>query len=220
MTYHTITPFEVTARKPRKNDPDKTREDILQAAITEFVQQGLSGARVDAIAERTRTSKRMIYYYFGSKEQLYLRVLEKLYGDIRQTEAQLNLAALDPIQAIYRVVEFTFDHHEQNQNFVRIVSIENIHYGAHIKNSTTIRSLSNSILLALEDILLRGAEQKLFKPGINPLDVHLLISSFCFYRTSNQYTFGQIFDLNLQDDVVKQRHRQVITEAVLGYLKM
>lgn len=220
MTYHTITPLEVTARKPRKNDPDKTREDILQAAITEFVQQGLSGARVDAIAERTRTSKRMIYYYFGSKEQLYLKVLEKLYGDIRQTEAQLNLAALDPIQAICRVVEFTFDHHEQNQDFVRIVSIENIHYGAHVKNSTMIRSLSNNILLALEDILLRGAEQKLFKPGVNPLDIHLLISSFCFYRTSNQYTFGQIFDLNLQDEAVKLRHRQVITEATLGYLKL
>ncbi|TWH75896.1 TetR family transcriptional regulator [Azomonas agilis] len=220
MTYHTSSSLETSTRKPRKNNPDKTREDILQAAITEFVQQGLSGARVDAIAERTRTSKRMIYYYFGSKEQLYLRVLEKLYGDIRQTEAQLNLAALDPIQAICRVVEFTFDHHEQHQDFVRIVSIENIHYGAYVKNSTTIRSLSNSILSALEDILRRGAEQKLFKSGVNPLDVHLLISSFCFYRTSNQYTFGQIFDLDLQDAEVKQRHRKMIIEAVLGYLKL
>lgn len=208
----------VSARKPRKNDPDKTREDILQAAITEFVQQGLSGARVDAIAERTRTSKRMIYYYFGSKEQLYLRVLEKLYGDIRQTEAQLNLAALDPVQAVCRLVEFTFDHHERHQDFVRIVTIENIHYGAHVKDSTTIRSLSNGILLALEDILRRGAEQKLFRDGINTLDVHLLISSFCFYRTSNRYTFGQIFDLNLQDAEVRLRHRKMITEAVLGYL--
>ena len=81
-------------RKPRKNNPEKTRENILQAAITEFVQQGLSGARVDAIAERTATSKRMIYYYFGSKEQLYVEVLLKLYGDIRSTEHRLHLGEL------------------------------------------------------------------------------------------------------------------------------
>jgi len=122
-------------RKSRKNNPEKTRENILQEAIVEFVQQGLSGARVDAIAERIHTSKRMIYYYFGSKEQLYVEVLEKLYGDIRSTENRLQLAELAPREAIQRLVEFTFDRHDCNVDFVRIVSIENIHNAEYVKQS-------------------------------------------------------------------------------------
>jgi AcrR family transcriptional regulator len=118
-------PSEV--RQPRKNNPEKTRQDILLAAVAEFAEHGLSGARVDAIAERTNVSKRMIYYYFTSKEQLYLAVLEKLYGDIRATEASLKLDQLDPEAALRRMVEFTFEHHDSNVDFIRLVSIENIH---------------------------------------------------------------------------------------------
>ena len=128
----------VEPRKSRKNNPEKTRENILQEAIVEFVEQGLAGARVDAIAERTKTSKRMIYYYFTSKEQLYVEVLEKLYGEIRSIESRLNLDQLEPVLAIQRLVEFTFDHHDMNADFVRIVSIENIHKGVYIKRSEGI----------------------------------------------------------------------------------
>ncbi|MDH4569123.1 TetR/AcrR family transcriptional regulator [Pseudomonas sp. BN414] len=206
-------------RKGRKNNPEKTRENILQAAIAEFVQQGLSGARVDAIAERMHTSKRMIYYYFGSKEQLYVEVLEKLYGDIRRTEGKLHLAELEPREAIRRLVEFTFDHHDRNVDFVRIVSIENIHYGEYVKQSNTIRSMSTNILDAMGEILQRGQAEGLFRPGIQPLDLHLLISSFCFYRVSNRNTFGQIFQIELADDEVKARHKEMICESVLRYLQ-
>jgi AcrR family transcriptional regulator len=210
---------QVEPRKSRKNNPEKTRENILQEAIVEFVQQGLSGARVDAIAERTHTSKRMIYYYFGSKEQLYVEVLEKLYGDIRSTESRLHLAELEPREAIRRMVEFTFDHHDRNVDFVRIVSIENIHKGEYVKQSTAIRSMNNTILHALDAILRRGAELGVFRSGLDPLDVHLLVSSFCFYRVSNRHTFGEIFQIDLPDEQVKQRHREMICESVLRYLQ-
>ncbi|QEY63297.1 TetR/AcrR family transcriptional regulator [Metapseudomonas lalkuanensis] len=206
-------------RKGRKNNPEKTRENILQAAITEFVQQGLSGARVDAIAERMHTSKRMIYYYFGSKEQLYVEVLEKLYGDIRRTEGKLHLAELEPREAIRRLVEFTFDHHDRNVDFVRIVSIENIHHGEYVKQSKAIRSMSTTILDALGDILRRGEVEGLFRPGLNALDLHLLISSFCFYRVSNRNTFGEIFQIDLVDEQVKARHKEMICESVLRFLQ-
>lgn len=206
-------------RKVRKNNPEKTRESILQAAITEFVQQGLSGARVDAIAERTATSKRMIYYYFGSKEQLYLEVLVKLYGDIRGTESRLDLASLPPVLAIRRLVEFTFDHHDRNVDFVRIVCIENIHYGEFVKQSPAIRQMSNVVLDSLGKTLRRGEEEGIFRAGINVLDVHLLISSFCFYRVSNRHTVGEIFQIDLPDEQVKQRHKAMICEAVLRYIQ-
>ena len=206
-------------RKSRKNNPEKTRENILQEAIVEFVQQGLSGARVDAIAERIHTSKRMIYYYFGSKEQLYVEALEKLYGNIRNTENRLQLAELAPREAIQRLVEFTFDHHDRNVDFVRIVSIENIHNAEYVKHSESIKAMNNTILDALGEILRRGVAQGVFREGLNPLDVHLLITSFCFYRVSNRHTFGEIFQIDLPDVAIKQRHRQMIGESVLRYLQ-
>lgn len=210
---------ETPGRKTRKNNPEKTRQDILQAAVAEFVEQGLSGARVDSIAERTRTSKRMIYYYFGNKEQLYLKVLETLYGDIRSTESNLHLAELPPREAIQRLVEFTFDHHDRNPGFVRIVSIENIHNGAHVKQSPVIRSLSNVVFELLDKILRRGEAQGVFRPGLLALDVHLLISSFCFYRNSNRHTFGEIFQIDLHDEAVKARHKAMICDSVIRYLQ-
>lgn len=206
-------------RKGRKNNPEKTRENILQAAIEEFVQLGLSGARVDSIAERTQTSKRMIYYYFASKDRLYQAVLEKLYGDIRNTEGQLHLDELTPEQAIRRLVEFTFDHHDRNVDFVRIVSIENIHYGEHVMQSELIPTLNHSVLEGIGDILQRGEAEGVFRSGLKPLDIHMLISSFCFYRVSNRHTFGSIFKIDLVAEEVKLRHKEVICEAVLRYLQ-
>jgi AcrR family transcriptional regulator len=179
----------------------------------------LSGARVDAIAERIHTSKRMIYYYFGSKEQLYVEVLEKLYGDIRNTENRLHLAELPPVVAIRRLVEFTFDHHDRNVDFVRIVSIENIHNAEFVKRSDAIKAMNNTILDSLGEILRRGADEGVFRAGLDALDVHLLISSFCFYRVSNRHTFGEIFQIDLPDESIKQRHREMICESVLRYLQ-
>ncbi|WP_095148916.1 TetR family transcriptional regulator [Pseudomonas sp. Irchel s3a18] len=210
---------QVEPRKSRKNNPEKTRENILQEAIVEFVQQGLSGARVDAIAERIHTSKRMIYYYFGSKEQLYVEVLEKLYGDIRRTESRLHLAELAPRDAIRRLVEFTFDHHDRNVDFVRIVCIENIHNAEYVKQSQAIKAMNTTILDSLGVILRRGAEEGVFRSGLNALDVHLLISSFCFYRVSNRHTFGELFQVDLPNEAIKQRHREMICESVLRYLQ-
>lgn len=206
-------------RKARKNNPEKTREDILQAAISEFVQQGLAGARVDAIAERTATSKRMIYYYFGSKEQLYVECLVKLYGYIRKTEQNLDMEALPAEQAIRRLVEFTFDHHDRNVDFVRIVCTENIHYGEYVKQTPAIREMSSLVLQALARTLQRGVEEGVFRAGIEVIDLHMLMSSFCFYRVSNRHTFSDIFQIDLSDEQVKQRHKQMICEAVINYIR-
>ncbi|WDY60020.1 TetR/AcrR family transcriptional regulator [Pseudomonas sp. PSKL.D1] len=206
-------------RKSRKNNPEKTREDILQAAINEFVQQGLAGARVDAIAERTATSKRMIYYYFGSKEQLYVECLVKLYGDIRKTEQSLDLGSLPPEQAICRLTEFTFDHHDRNVDFVRMVCTENIHYGEYVKKSPEIRQMSSLVLQALGSTLQRGVAEGVFRPGIEVIDLHMLMSSFCFYRVSNRHTFGDIFEIDLSDEQIKQRHKAMICDVVMRYIR-
>lgn len=203
----------------RELSAQATRESILRAAIRIFAAHGYDGGRIEQISRAAKSHDRMIYYYFGSKEQLYVEVLEKLYGDIRNTETRMNLTALEPREAIRRLVEFTFDHHDQNVDFVRIVSIENIHNAEYVKQSTSIKAMNSNILEALGTTLRRGAELGLFREGLEPLDVHLLINSFSFYRVSNRHTFSEIFQIELSDEAVKQRHRAMICESVLRYLQ-
>ncbi|MBP1852968.1 TetR/AcrR family transcriptional regulator [Rhizobium halophytocola] len=206
-------------RAARKNNPEKTREDILTVATEEFASHGLSGGRVDAIAERTRTSKRMIYYYFGSKEGLYLAVLEKAYREIRSLEADLELSGMAPEAALRTLISTTFDHDESHPDFVRLVSVENVHQAAHMQRSTEISELNISIIETLSDILQRGQAEEVFRRDVDPIDLHMMISAFCFFRVSNRYTFGTIFQRDLSAPEFYDRHKQMISDAVISYLK-
>jgi AcrR family transcriptional regulator len=197
----------------------QSRDDILRVATQEFARSGLSGARVDAIANHTRTSKRMIYYHFGSKEGLYLAVLEKAYADIRSFESAHAISALPPEAAMRCLIELTFDYDESHPDFIRLVSIENIHRAKHMKSSAAIRSLNISVIDVLRDILDRGRRQGVFRGAIDAIDVHMLISSFCFFRISNQYTFGVVFGRDLAAPEIRARHKAMIVEAVLRFLK-
>lgn len=207
-------------KKPRirKNNPEMTKESIIIAATEEFANYGLTGARVDAIAARTRTAKRMIYYYFGSKEELFNAVLERAYSCIRAAERGLNLDRLPPKEAIQRLVEFTFDYEEANVDFIRLVAIENTHRGEHIINSEAIKDLNIPIIDELKSILERGQGEGFFRNDIDPLDLHYLISSFCFFRVSNQYTLRAIFRRDVFEPAVRAVHKQMLVDAVLGYL--
>jgi AcrR family transcriptional regulator len=207
-------------KKPRgrKNNPEMTKESILIAATEEFSNYGLAGARVDAIAARTKTAKRMIYYYFGSKEELFNAVLERAYSCIRAAERGLNLERLPPAEAIRRLVEFTFDYEEANVDFIRLVAIENTHRGEHISKSNVIDQLNIPIIDELTEILDRGKKEGVFREDVESLDLHFLISSFCFFRVSNQYTLHAIFKRNLFDSKVKTTHKQMLVDAVLGFL--
>lgn len=206
------------ARDIRKNDPEKTRENILDVATTEFAEFGLSGGRVDAIAEKTRTSKRMIYYYYGSKEGLYLAVLERAYRKIRALESDLALADLPAEAALRQLISSTFDHDEGNPEFVRLVSIENIHHAMHMRRSTEIGELNISVIRTIQEILDRGRRDGAFKRDVDAIDLHMLISAFCFFRVSNRYTFGTIFHRNLSEPTLYARHKQMISDAVIAYL--
>ena len=139
----------------KKYDAQKTRGNILSVATREFARNGYNGARIDAIAARTSTTKRMIYYYFGGKEQLYIAVLEDQYARIRDHEAALGLEALPPEQAIRRLAEFTFDYDHANPEFVRLVAVENIHHAKHLRKSAVIRSVNVRIIDTIDAILKR-----------------------------------------------------------------
>lgn len=143
--------FERNPRQPAgEARSGGVRRDILSVAMEEFSQNGLSGARIDEIAARTRTSKRMIYYYFSDKESLYQRVLEEAYAKVRGGESDLELDDLEPAAALDKLCRFTFDHHRRNPAFIRMVMIENIHHGRHMQSSETIRQLNRPAIDALK----------------------------------------------------------------------
>jgi len=145
----------------RTNDPEKTKQDIIAVATREFAAKGLAGARIDEIAARTKTSKRMIYYYFESKEGLYLAVLEEAYRRIRRIESELDLDHLPPLEAMAEIAGFTFDYQNRYPDFIRLVVIENIHEGAHIKRSKVIQQLNVTAIDALRRLCARPAGRRL-----------------------------------------------------------
>jgi AcrR family transcriptional regulator len=197
---------------------EATRDNILDVALQEFSAHGLSGARVDTIAEKTRTTKRMMYYYFQSKEKLYEAVLQRAYSAIRVSVTAKSLDEFDPDEAISKLIELTFDYDETHPEFIRLVSIENIHYGEHIKKMPELKDSNKSAMELLGAVLNRGQRDGKFRADVSPFDVHLLISSFCFFRVSNQYTFGAIYDTNFSAPDIRLRQRRMIIEAVLGFL--
>jgi AcrR family transcriptional regulator len=201
-------------------DPEVSMQDILRIATEEFAVNGLSGARVDQIAERTRTSKRMIYYYFGGKEGLYQAVLEKAYMDIRSLEQRSKLAEMEPRAAMRKLIELTFDYDETHPQFISLVSVENIHQGKHLKNLESIKEVNASVIRTLSAILERGRKEGVFRGDLDPVDVHLLISAFCFFRVSNRHTFGAIFARDLSDPKLRKRHKKMIIEAIERLLEV
>jgi len=204
--------------RPAKRDPEGVRRDILSVAMEEFSQNGLSGARIDEIAARTRTSKRMIYYYFTDKESLYQHVLEEAYAKVRGGESDLGLDELEPVAALEKLCRFTFDHHRRNPAFIRMVMIENIHHGRHMQSSGTIRELNRTAIDALESVLVRGQQSGIFRQGIDPLELHWQISALSFFNVSNVATFSFIFGDSLFTDHGQETLSRHASDMVLRYV--
>ncbi|MFI1731540.1 TetR family transcriptional regulator [Streptomyces acidicola] len=202
----------------RLRDAARTRAEILDVATTEFARAGYAGARVDEIAARTRTTKRMIYYYFGGKEQLFTAVLERAYSVIRQAEQELNVEHLDPVAAIRRLAELTFDHHEAHPDFIRLVSIENIHEAEHIAASEELGRIGSPALEVIRRILESGRESGLFTADVDAVDLHAMISSFCFFRVANRHTFGALFGRDLIAADQREHYRTMLGDMVIAYL--
>ncbi|MCC9144623.1 MULTISPECIES: TetR/AcrR family transcriptional regulator [unclassified Arthrobacter] len=202
----------------RKRDPERTRAEILAVSTEVFAAQGYSGARVDEIADRTRTTKRMIYYYFGSKEQLYLAVLKKAYSGIREAERAIQVDSLKPTEAIRQLAELTYDHHVRHSDFIRLVMIENIHRGVFIRQIDSIRDLAEPAVGILDEILERGQAEGVFRHDVDAFDVHLLISAYCVFQVANQYTFGYLFGRDLHAPPLNGHLRSMLGDVVAAWL--
>ena len=206
------------ARPSRTNDPEGVRRNIVEVATREFARKGYGGARVDAIASRTRTSKRMIYYYFGSKERLYLAVLEAAYSAIRRQEATLDLEHQTPERALAVLVASTFDYYHAHPEFVRLVMNENIMDGVHMKRSKAIGKLNVTVIDAVRRIVARGQKTGVFKRGIDPIELHMTISALGIFNVANRATFSTIFKHDMASAPALAARRAQVVDLVMRYV--
>jgi AcrR family transcriptional regulator len=201
-----------------RRDPERTRARILEAARVEFARRGLGGARVDQITARAGSNKRMIYYYFGNKEALFLAALESAYAHIREAEQSLKLIDLDPAEGMRRLVRFTWEYYLAHPEFITLLNSENLHRARHLKRSKEIRALHSPLVAMLETLLRRGQRAGEFRRGVDPVQLYISIAALGYFYLSNNHTLSTIFGQDLmQARALKQRLAHM-TGLVMGYL--
>ena len=209
---------KVIPPEPRSRDADRSQLTILRAARDEFARYGLAGARVDRIAVLADVNKRLIYYYFKSKNMLFLAVLEAAYADIRAAEKELHLDEIDPVEAIRQLVSFTWHYYLEHPEFMSLLNSENQHNAAHLKQSVRIQEMNSPLIQMLDTVLVRGRDKTLFRNGIDPMQLYISIAAICYFYLSNNQTLSTIFGRNLRAPKAMQQRLSHMTEMVLGYV--
>ena len=203
-----------------KRDSVKTAKKILQAATVEFSLKGLSGARVDTIADRAKTNKRMLYHYFGNKEQLFLTVLEEAYSKIRSHENDLNLEDLPPEEAVRKLVRFTFNYFVEHPEFIQLLNSENLYGAEHIKKSKKLLDMTSPLVGKMEDVLRRGVDAGLFRRDVSPMQLYITIAALGYFYLSNASTLETIFGRDLKSSEALSERLAHSEAVVLGYLRL
>ena len=206
-----------TARKGgvREQSAQATRETLLKAAIKVFGKQGLNGARVEQISRAAKSHDRMIYYYFGSKEALFVAVIEETYRRFNEAEARLALELSQPVQALRDVIAFMWGYYQKHPEFITLLNSENLHRGRHIGKSSKAGEYSSPALEVLSRVLGSGMDAGLFRLGLRARDVYLMIASMGYFYLSNRYTLSTFLGETLDDPAALAHWQQFITDAVL-----
>ena len=199
-------------------DPGQTRARILSAAKAEFASHGLGGARVDRIAAEAGATKRMLYHYFGNKDELFTAVLESAYADIRSSERLLRLEETEPTEAIRRLIAFTWNYYLDNPEFLSLLNSANLHQGRHLSRSPTVKTLHSPFVAMLDNILERGRRQDVFRAGVDPVQLYISIAGLCYFYLGNKHTLSAIFGRDLLKPRAKSERLAHMTDLVLGYL--
>ena len=206
-------------RAQRQRNPALTKRDILIAAREEFCEFGLDGARVDRIAGRANANKRLLYHYFGNKEALYSAVLLDAYREIRLGERALHLDELSPVEAMRKLVAFTFEHFRANPWFIRLLATENILRAEHLKKVAEIPALHSPIVAQIRTVLAAGQKQKLFRGGVDPVQLYISIAGISYFYFSNIHTLSVIFSVELDAEKRLPERRRHVEEVILGFLR-
>jgi AcrR family transcriptional regulator len=202
----------------KTRDPEATRAAILAAALTEFAEHGLGGARVDDIALRAQLDKKLLYYYFGNKDELFTAVLEQAYAHIRSRERHLALDEVDPVEAIRRLVAFTWNYYLEHPEFLRLLNTENQYRAEHVKKSVSIKTMHSPFIALIETILDRGRKQGVFRSGIDPVQLYISIAGLAWFYIGNSYTLSAYFSRDLLKPKARVERLSHMTDLILAYL--
>ena len=208
---------EAALRNNRRN-PERNKDRILRAATGEFARFGLGGARVDRIAERAGANKRMLYYYFGNKDELFLAVLESRYAHIRRAEHGLRLGDLEPAEGMRRLIAFTWNYYLKHPEFLTLLNSENLHQARHLRRSRQIAAMHSPLVAMLKDLLERGARKGEFRSDVDPVQLYISIAALGYFYLSNRHTLSTIFARDLLSSRNKSERLKHMTALVLGYL--
>ncbi len=198
-------------------DAEATKQRILEAATAEFASHGYGGARVDQIADAARTNKRMLYYYYGSKEDLFLATLEAAYDHIRAAERKLRLEELPPLEALEELVRFTWNYFVKHPEFMMLLNAENQHRARHLKKSSRVHTMNSPVIKTIGVILSQGVATKTVRPGIDPVQLYVSIAGLCYFYLSNVYTLSVAFGRELLSPLAqKERIDHVVDFVIAG----
>ncbi|WP_372620604.1 TetR/AcrR family transcriptional regulator [Falsiroseomonas sp.] len=196
-----------------------TRQRILDAALAEFAEKGLAGSRVDEIAARAGANKRMLYAHFGSKEELWLTVLERAYAAKREEERAVAVEHLPPPEAMARLVAFNLRYTARHPEFVALLNQENLHRAAYLRRSEDVPALYSPLVEALRGVLARGVAEGVFRNGVEPMQLYISILALGHFYVANRHTLSTIFGTRLDTEAAIAARETHITEVVLGYLR-
>ena len=208
-----------TSNTPRPRDPERTKSEILKAARDEFCERGFNGARVDSIAARAKANKRLLYHYFGNKEALYLAVLLDAYHEIRRGERELKISQYGPVEAVDRVIRFTFRHFLANPWFPRLLSVENLQNAKFVKRIKNVEEIRSPIVGELREIVRRGHALGIFRTDVDPMQLYISIISLCYFYVSNMQTLSVVFGQDLSQFALIQDREAQAVQMVLDYLR-
>ncbi|MCP5372248.1 MAG: TetR family transcriptional regulator [Hyphomicrobiales bacterium] len=202
-----------------RRNPQRTRARILEAARTAFCARGVDGATMEDIARRAEVNKRMVYHYFGNKEDLYLAVLEDTYEDRRLHDSQLDLRHADPQEGMRRLIRASFDYCRRHPEYIKLLIVENINGARHLRRSTKVHNLHLQVLDDIGELLQRGSRIGLFRAHADPTQVFMTIASLCFFYHSNNATLSAILESDLAAPLASTAREAHVEEVIMGYLR-
>ncbi|HQR97964.1 MULTISPECIES: TetR/AcrR family transcriptional regulator [unclassified Polaromonas] len=222
MATKTTPPRSATARlasakRPgvREQAAQTTRDNILRAATKVFARYGYEGGSVEKISQSAKSFDRMIYYYFGSKEGLFIEVLEDMYRRMNDAELELDLDLEQPVESLKDVIRFVVTYYSKNPEFITLLNTENLHRGKHIAKSMRAREYSSPAIAIIQKLLESGVKKKVFRADISARNVYLLIAATGYFYISNRHTLSAFLGEDLQTPEALAAWQAFITSTVL-----
>ena len=192
-----------------------TRDSILRAATRVFAKHGYDGGRVEQISKAARSYDRMIYYYFGSKEGLFIAVIEEAYRRFNEAESALELDEARPAQALADVIRFVWGYYQANPEFITLLNTENLHRGKHIAKSMRAREFSSPAVAVLGQVLSHGIGQGVFRDDVAARDVYLMIAAMGYFYLSNRFTLAAFLGEDLETPAALAHWEAFLIDSVL-----